>query len=393
VTGALDTGGHRRASSPAVAIVHERITELGGSERVVEALHRIWPDAPVYVPVADPAVVAGVLPGADVRTSTLQRVYRGGRSYAHLLPLLPVAMRQFRFDGTKLVIASHHAFANRVRVRAGVRVISYVHTPARWMWDSSMRNGEAGGRAGQAALRAFALSQRRPDVAAAARADLLLANSSHVARRIERWWGRTAKVVHPPIDTDFFVPGSGARGDFFLLAGRLVPYKRPEVAVAGARRAGVRLVVVGDGRSRPVVEAVAGPGIEMIGSVDRVRLRHLFRTCRALIFPGEEDFGMVPVEAMACGTPVIALRAGGILDTVIDGITGTLLDAGNDECAALADSLRSFDDARFDHARIRRHAEGFSAAVFRDGILDAVGALEDPGNLGGEYGSWPVKDR
>lgn len=351
-----------------VAIVHERFTELGGSERVVEQLHRLWPEATIHTAVADAAALPPGLAGADVRPSSLQRLYRGGGRYAHLLPLLPAAMRSLDLSAADLVICSHHAFANRVRARSGVPVISYTHTPARWMWERGMLADEVGGRGGRAALAAFARVQRPSDARAARRASAIVANSHHVAERVRRWWGCTAEVVPPPVDVERFAPGPPRRrDDFFLLAGRLVPYKRPQVAAAAAVRAGVRLVVAGDGRARPAVEAAAGRGVEVLGQVDDDTLADLYRRCRALVFPGEEDFGIVPVEAQACGTPVLARSVGGVRDSVVEGVTGTFYDAGSpsEEVGALAAAMAGFEDHDFDPVAISAHAHRFSQAAFR----------------------------
>jgi glycosyltransferase involved in cell wall biosynthesis len=188
---------------------------------------------------------------------------------------------------------------------------------------------------------------------------------------VQRWWGRSAEVVHPPVDVDFFSPDPTVpREDFFLLAGRLVPYKRPEVAAAAAARAGVRLVVAGDGRARAAVEAMAPPGTEFLGPVDADTLRDLYRRCRALLFPGEEDFGIVPVEAQACGAPVIARRVGGVLDSVVDGVTGCLYDG--DDVPALAAALNAFDSGRFETATIRANADRFAPDRFRDDLISSV---------------------
>lgn len=358
-----------------VAIVHERFTALAGSERVVEQLHAIWPSAPVYAPVIDPTAVPANMASTTMRASVLQRLYRGGPSYAHLLPLLPLSMARMDTGDVDVVVASHHAFANRVRCRPGVPLVSYTHTPARWIWDSAFLANEVGGRLGRELLTAYARSQRRADVAAARRARLIVANSRHVAARVRRYWGCDAQVVHPPVDVDYFHPEPGvSRGDFFLFVGRLVPYKRPELAVAAAVRAGVRLVVVGDGRMRPAVEAVSGPGVELLGHVDDATLRDLYRSCRALVFPGEEDFGIVPVEAQACGTPVLALGVGGVLDSVVEGVTGNLYRAAGegDEVEALAAAMHRFDPDAFDPGVIRKHAEQFSPAVFRQRFAEAV---------------------
>lgn len=373
------TAGSAAAGSARVAIVHERFTEFGGSERVVEELHALWPNAPVFVPICERATLRPALAGADIRVSALGRLHRPGGSYAPLLPLLPAAMGRFDLREFDVVVTSHHAFANRIRVRPGTPIVSYTHTPARWLWEAGMRRRESG-RVGRPALEVFAATQRPLDRRAAARLHTVVANSHHVAARIERWWGRPAHVVAPPVDVDRFTPDpADERDDFFLLAGRLVPYKQPEVAVEAATRAGVRLVVAGEGRSRAACEAVAGPAVEFLGRVDDDTLLELFRRCRAALMPGEEDFGIVPVEAQACGAPVVALATGGALDTVIDNVTGRLYPAGDDPVAALAVQLRTFDPSQFDPARIREHALRFSPAAFGRAMTRIVGeALEQP---------------
>lgn len=350
-----------------VGLVHERLTELGGSEAVVEQLAAICPGARLFVPVADPGVRPPGLAAVPIATSGLQRLYPGGGRYAHLLPLLPWAMRRADLSDLDVVVVSHHAFAQRVRPPAGVPLVSYVHTPARWIWQAGMRTGE-GGRLGEAGLAAFAATQRRPDRLAAGRVDTLVANSTAVAARIRAWWGREALVVHPPVDVETYRPDPAVpREDFVLLAGRLVPYKRPEVAVAAARAAGRRLVVAGDGRSRAECEAVAAPGTEFLGRVDTATLRDLFRRCRALVFPGEEDFGIVPVEAQACGAPVVALGTGGAVDTVLPGVTGRLVDPALDPVAGFAAALDELDRTPApDPDVVRAHAETFSVPRFRE---------------------------
>lgn len=336
----------------------------------MEELYRLWPQATIFANLVDPAAVPLSLRDADLRPGLAQRAYRGGRGYAHLLPVLPLSTRRHDLRGFDLVLTSHSAFANRVRAGEGVPIVSYVHTPARWIWQPEMRAYEAG-PAGAAVLSVFAATQRRPDRAAAGRLAVLVANSTHVADRVRRWWQQPASVIPPPVDVarHSFADPVG-RDDFFLLAGRLVPYKRPELAVAAARRAGVRLIVAGDGRSRAVVERQTGPGIELLGRVDDRTLTSLYQTCRALVFPGEEDFGMVPVEAQAAGAPVIAYGVGGVRDSVIDGVTGLLYQVrspGGDEqhVEALAAALERFDPRRFDSNAISSHAQQFSPAAFR----------------------------
>jgi glycosyltransferase involved in cell wall biosynthesis len=351
-----------------VAIVHERFTDLAGSERVVEQLAQIWPDADVFAPVVDRHAVPDGIRPSTVHDTWLRRLYRGGTGYAHLLPLLPLSIATLDLSGYDLVLTSHHAFANRVRPDPHTPVISYTHTPARWIWEPSMRAGESGGRVGGIALAGFAASQRRADRAAARRLRAVVANSSAVAGRVRRWWGRDAHVVHPPVDVGFFTPDPRvARENFFLFAGRLVPYKAPAVAAAAARLAGVRLVVAGDGRARRAVEAAGGPAVEVLGRVTDAELRELFRRCRALVVPGVEDFGIVTVEAQACGAPVIAAGAGGSIDTVLPGRTGVLHPPAPAAQAVpiLAGELARFDADRFAPDAITAHAAQFSQARFR----------------------------
>jgi glycosyltransferase involved in cell wall biosynthesis len=363
--------------SPRVTIVHERFTEVGGSELVVRELARLFPGSQVVAPLVHSAGVPDGLQEHIRGHVPLRRLYRGGGTYAHLLPLLPMAMRSLDLSDTDLVITSHHAFAHRVRPPAGTPVLSYTHTPARWLWEPSMRAGEAGGALGGALLSAFAATQTRPDRAAAQRVDHLLVNSTTVQDRVRRWWGLQSTVVHPPVDTEFFSPGSEVpREDFLLLAGRLVPYKRPEVAVDVAAALDLPLVVAGDGRSRPGLEARAGRRTTFLGRVTDDELRDLYRRCRALLFPGEEDFGMVPVEAQACGAPVIALDRGGACDSVLHSVSGLLypMDArgGRDGLAAV---LARLDDVCFDAGRVRSNAERFGRHVFRDKVVEAAAAL------------------
>jgi glycosyltransferase involved in cell wall biosynthesis len=365
-----------------VAIVHERFTEHGGSELVVEQLARMWPDATIHAPIVDPAAVPAGLAGHLVRGTWLDRLYRprGNAGYAHLLPLLPLAVRSIDVGDADLVLVSHHTFANRVRVRPGVPVVSYTHTPARWMWDRRLREMELG-PVGRPVLAAYAATQRRPDRAAAQRLDTVVVNSHHVADRVRRWWERDdATVIPPPVDVDRFRPGpESEREPFFLVAGRLVPYKEPAVAVAAARRAGVRLVVAGDGRSRAEVDAAAGPGVDVLGAVDDATLVDLFRRCLALVFPGEEDFGIVPVEAMACGTPVIAHAVGGVLDSVDDGVTGVLYRPPSPDAhvETLARAMTQFDPARYDRDVIRAHAERFAPSRFRQRMSEVIESVRE----------------
>lgn len=358
-----------------VALVHERLTEIAGSEHVVTQLAREWPDAPVTIPIVDPRAHTDF--SARVRTGVLSQAYRlsGYRNYAPLLPLVPAWFRRQDFRGADAVIMSHHAFSVAAVAAAGaIPTVAYVHSPARWAWDETMRKDEASSAAGHLALDVLSHLAIKTELAAAPKITTIVANSAAVAQRIQRHWNRDATVVHPPVDVEYFTPESGAgREDYFLLAGRLVAYKRPDVAIKAAKAAGVKLVVVGDGRDTAKCRDLAeGADVTFVGRAPNDELRRYYRRARAMLMPGEEDFGITPVEAMACGTPVIALGVGGALDSVVDGVTGTLVDGRGDTVEGFVRALSSFDAAAFDPLSIRAHAEGFSREMFRRRMADVV---------------------
>jgi len=382
-----------------VALVHERFTEVGGAEHVVGELAKLWPTAEVFTTVVDPAALPAGLERERVRPHPgLQRAWALTGSYVPLLPALPAVLRTLPIRSADLVVLSHHAFAlfaGEATSRDAL-VVGYVHTPARWIWDPAFRNREALSALGAGVLHGFARLAKGPEQRAAKRPDLMIANSRFVAERISRWWGRHSHVVHPPVTieptfADALVgdapsparqvlprtDGVGSREPAFVLAGRLVPYKRPELAVLAARRAGARLRVVGEGRSRKLLEPYCDASIELLGHLPRPRLLSALQEASALVFPGVEDFGIVPVEAQALGTPVLAVGAGGVLDSVVPGLTGELVPAGTDEevVARLADAMARFDPDRYDPAVIAAHAEQFSANVFARRILGLVERL------------------
>lgn len=364
-----------------IAIVQERFTEVAGSEQVVEQLALQWPDAEVFASIVRPEGVPKAMPRPP-RATWLDPIYHRvlrQKSYAPLMPLMPSTFRHLPIPrDVQAVIASHHAFATQSVFATDAPVIGYVHSPARWAWDASLRAGEGGGAVGAAILAALSTIARRGETAAAPRLHAVVANSTTVAERVSQWWHRDATVVHPPVDTERFTPDTTvAREDFFLLAGRLVPYKRPDLAVSAARLADVPLVVAGDGRAMKACRELAGPKTTFLGRVSHDDLLSLHRRARALVMPGLEDFGIVPVESMATGTPVIALGAGGAVDTVLPGVTGLHVDVGSDAQVTdrFAEAMRNFDDGRFDPVAIRRWAEGFSHATFRhrmQGVVDAA---------------------
>ena len=361
-----------------IAVVHERLTEIAGSEHVVEQLAIQWPDAEVFATIARTEGIPAGLTRAP-HTTWLNRLYdaSGHRSYAPLMPFMPRAFRNLDLPAVDAVIVSHHAFATQAVFATEAPVIAYVHSPARWAWDASLRAGEGGGRLGAAVLTGLAAMARRCETAAAPKLHTVVANSSAVADRVRQWWGRDAVVVHPPVDTEGFTPDpSVKREDFFLLAGRLVPYKRPDLAVQAAAEADVPLVVAGDGRAMQTCRALAGAKTTFLGRVPHDELLSLHRRARALLMPGIEDFGIVPVESMATGTPVIALGEGGALDTVRPGRTGELVPMGTDDeiVNGFAAAMRTFDPGAYDRGEIRSWAQEFSRTNFRKKMQDVVDA-------------------
>lgn len=363
-----------------LALVHERFTEIAGSEHVMEQLAIHWPNADVFAPIArEEGIPAGLT--KPPTTTWLNGVYNalGQRSYAPVLPMVPLAFRRMKLQDYEAVVVSHHAFATQAVFATDAPVIAYVHSPARWAWDPELRAGEGGGRAGAAILTALSAVARRCETSAAPKLTTVVANSTAVAQRIADWWGRDdALVVHPPVDTEGFTPDpSVERADFFLLAGRLVPYKRPDIAVRAAALADVPLVVAGDGRAMDACREMAGPKTTFLGRVSHEQLLELHRTTRALLMPGVEDFGIVPVESMATGTPVIALGEGGAIDTVVPGKTGLHVPPGTDEevIDGFAAAMRSFSPGDFDRAEIRTWSEGFSRSHFRSRMAEVVDAV------------------
>ncbi|TWS24661.1 glycosyltransferase family 4 protein [Tsukamurella sputi] len=353
-----------------IAVVHERWTEQGGSENVARALVDSWAGSRLHVAFADPRAVPDDLRDR-IAVTGLDALHRalGRRSHAPLIPLAPAAWRRHRPDpGADAVVISHHAMAvSAARAWAGAApVIAYVHSPARWAWMPELRSGEAFGVAGRLALGALAAQARAVETAAVPHLDVVIANSTAVADRIERWWGVPARVIAPPVDVARFTPDGAAPGDYFLVAGRLVPYRRLDLAVRAAHRAGVRLVVAGDGRHGEALRRIAGAGTTFLGRVSDAAMVRLQREAIATVMPGEEDFGIVPVEAMAAGTPVLARAAGGALDTVVPGLSGVLVPDLDDEpfVEALAAAMRALRPGDFDPVALRTHAESFSVPAF-----------------------------
>jgi glycosyltransferase involved in cell wall biosynthesis len=368
-----------RERYPRVAIVHEWLTVPGGSEDVVIELLEMFPGAELFTSIYDPAPWPPIVTGAKVHPSPLNRIPGARGHYQKLLPLMTAAYRRFDLSGFDLIVSSNHACAKNVRKPPGVPHVCYCHTPMRYAWDESLLEGEPIGRLARLALPPLLSRLRRQDVAGAASLDLIVANSNHVAQRIRRHWGRESVVVNPPVDVERLLTLQRRPAEHYLVFGRIVPYKHVELAVAACALLGRPLKVAGTGRGMEVVQrAAAGhPQIELLGRVSDAQRDELMSCARALLFPGEEDFGIVPVEAQAAGLPVIAYRVGGASETVSDGRTGVLFDEQTPQ--SLAAAIERFEALSIDPADARANAARFGRERFRIQLAEAIELGLGPG--------------
>jgi glycosyltransferase involved in cell wall biosynthesis len=344
-----------------VAIIHDYLNQYGGAERVLEALHELYPDAPIYTSLYDPAAMPASYCDWDIRTSWMQRLPGWRQHFRKYFLLYPSAFEGFDLSGYDLILSSSSAYAKGVIPAPSARHICYCHTPMRFAW----RTGDYIKREGlglfqRGVLPLLLTYVRLWDVATTPRVDQFIANSREVAARIERYYGRTALVIAPPVDLSPYRPW--VPGNFYLAGGRLIPYKRLDLVIQAFTALKLPLKVFGDGRDRARLQALAGPNVEFLGQIGEEQRHELFASCRAFIFPGEEDFGITPLEAMSAGRPVIAYAAGGALETVIEGLTGRFFH--QQSAAAIAAAVAAARADRYDPAVIRRHAEGFSRDVF-----------------------------
>jgi glycosyltransferase involved in cell wall biosynthesis len=354
-----------------VALIHDWLTGMRGGEKALEVFCEMFPAADLFTLVHLPGTTSPTIERRTVKRSLIQWLPFAGRLYRQYLPLFPVAVEQFDLDAYDLVISTSHCAAKSVVVTGRARHLCYCLTPMRYAWDQfdayfgPARVGALGNRV----LRPMLAALARWDRATEGRVHRYLAISQYVARRIALYYNRQSTLVYPPVDTEYFVPPSPAAAQppvssqsKFLVVSALVPYKRVDLAMMAARHAGVGLTVVGDGPERANLERFAGDGVELIGWREDEEIRALYQSCVAAVLPGEEDFGIVPVEAQACGRPVVALGRGGALDTVIDGDTGVLVSDATVE--SLSDGLKRAAATAWDAPRIRRHAERFSRQRF-----------------------------
>jgi glycosyltransferase involved in cell wall biosynthesis len=359
-----------------VALVHDWLTGMRGGEKVLEAIAELYPGATIHTLLHVRGSVSPPLERHPERRSFVQWLPASARQYRQYLPLFPTAIEQFDFDPYDLVISSSHCAAKSVVVPGRARHLCYCHSPMRYAWDQfeSYFGPAQVGPVMSGLLRPVLAGLARWDAATAGRVDRYVANSHYVAGRIRRYYNRGSTVVYPPVDTAFYRPDPARSPEpFFLVVSALVPYKRLDVAIRACRAAGTALKVVGKGPEEPRLRRLAeaeGADVEFAGWLADEQIRTLYQGCRAVLMPGVEDFGMVPVEAQACGRPVVVLAEGGAVESVIDGVTGLLVRDRSVE--AFAAALRDVSSQAFDSAAIRRHAESFSKARFQEQFRELV---------------------
>jgi glycosyltransferase involved in cell wall biosynthesis len=347
-----------------IALVHDWLTGMRGGEKALEVLCERYPDAELFTLVHARGTVTPVIERLRTHTSFIQHLPRVKRYYRHYLPLFPAAIEQFSFDRFDAVISVSHCCAKSVVHPGRTRHLCYCLTPMRYAWDQfgAYFGPERLGTLGSAAMRPVMAALARWDRDTAHRVDRYVAISHYVAGRIRRYYNREATVVYPPVDTDFFHPDDSRPERFALVVSALVPYKRIDMAIDACRLAAVPLRIVGDGPERPRLERHAHGDVEFLGRLSDEDVRRLYRRAGVTLLPGEEDFGIVPLEAQACGRPVVALARGGTAETVLEGTTGTLVNDGSAE--ALADGIARTIDRPFDASAIRAHAERFGRRRF-----------------------------
>ena len=358
-----------------VAITHYWLVRRRGGERVLEEIASLFPEADVFTHVCDPDTLGPELRGRRITETSIARLPFARRAYPAYLGLMPRALERLDLSGYELVISSESGPAQGVIAPPGARHLTYCHTPMRYLWDQFPTYRAGLGWPARAIFDRVAHRVRIWDRTAAQRPDRIVANSAFVASRVRRDWGRSAEVIHPPVDLERFIPRTGEADPCapYLFVGELVPYKRADLAVEAFRGLDRTLIVVGDGPEAERLEKTAPRNVTFAGRLSDSALALTYSVARGLIFPGEEDFGLTPLEAMAAGMPVLAFGRGGARETVVEGETGLFFDAQTPE--ALRDAIRRFEARRFDPARCRARAEAFGRRRFRDAFRGAIDAL------------------
>jgi glycosyltransferase involved in cell wall biosynthesis len=355
-----------------VAVIHDWLTGMRGGEAVLEGILDALPHAELFTLFHFPGSVSPKIEARTIHTSSLQRTAQRVGDYRHLLPLYPRAVREWDLSAYDLIVSSSHCVAKSVNAR-GKPHLSYCHTPMRYVWDRFDDYFPRSKPLRRAAAMSIAPWLRSWDRRTASEVTRFVANSTFVQERIRRFYDRDAEVIHPYVGDEFLeAPLPESRDDYHLIVSALVPYKRIELAIQAMN--GRRLVIIGGGPLMEELRRRSGPNVELLGSVSRDRIVERLGRARSLILPGVEDFGITPLEAMALGTPVVALGEGGVRDSVVDGVTGNFFDTATVD--SLGRALEAVESRAWDREALRAHARKFSKAVF-DAKLDA--ALQSAG--------------
>jgi glycosyltransferase involved in cell wall biosynthesis len=353
-----------------VAIVHYWFVNWRGGEKVIEALLNMYPNADLYTHVYDEQLTEGKLKGYDIHTTFINKLPGAKKHYQKYLPLMPIALEQLDLRQYDLVISSESGPAKGVIVNPDALHICYCHSPMRYVWDMYPEYLNNSGRFSRWLIRPLIHYLKIWDRLSADRVDHFIANSSFVAKRIDKYYRRSADVIHPPIDLNEFEVNND-KSDFYLVLGQLTHYKRADLVVEAFRSNGKKLVVIGDGEQYDSLKSLENENITIMGRASWSECKDHLSRAKALIFPGVEDFGMVPVEAMACGTPVLAYAKGGALETVIEGQSGFLFH--DQTVKSLNECIEAFEESKaLSVSEIRQQAEKFTTEVFKQKLLEFV---------------------
>jgi len=361
-----------------VAIVHDWLTGMRGGERVLSAILELYPDSDLFTLIHNPGSVSELIENRTIFTSFIDRLPFKKKGYRKYLPLFPTAIELFDFKGYDLVISTSHCVAKGIRTPPNTLHISYVHSPMRYVWDmyEDYFSSDKLGFFGRKLIPLFANYLRIWDVTSSNRVDSFIANSRHVARRIKKYYNREAEIIHPPVDTDIFKL-SNSSDEYFLIISALVPYKRIDLAIETFNQTDLKLVVIGEGPELKNLQKMANNNIEFLNWLPHDQLITYYANCKALIFPGEEDFGIVPVEAQSYGKPVVAFARGGALETVIgfdDGnqlpATGVFFD--QQDVQSLQTAVEKCIDIAWDAEFIHAHAQKFSKLNFKSSFKNFI---------------------
>jgi glycosyltransferase involved in cell wall biosynthesis len=347
--------------------VHDWLNQIGGAENVLTELLSLFPSSPLFTAMYWSERMPAFYRQRDIRTSFMNRLPGIMTHHQWYLPLYPMAFEGFDLRGYDVVISNKSGFCHGVVLPPGTRHFCYCLTPTRYLWNyhDYVQREEIGGLA-RRLLPLLLPFLRQWDFAAAQRVDHFAVISTAVQQRVAQYYRRDSVIIFPPVETDRFVPQESV-DDYFLIVSRLIPYKRIDLAIEACNQLGRPLWIAGDGRDRPRLERLAGDNVRFLGRVPDDELPELYARCRAFIFPGEEDFGIAPVEAQAAGRPVVAYAVGGAVDTVVDGQTGALFSRPTAD--SLAGALQKLDDLSFDPPSIRQHARQFDRRLFRRNLM------------------------